>query len=235
VHLGIYLVLAGLYLASGAGHFFSTDHVSVYLTTQSLVEHFDLAIKPIADTAVGADGRSYGVFGIGQSLLSIPLYLVGRLVERLASPDLQAYFSGAALGDWGGTVPIFFVSLFNPLITPLIGVLVYSFGLRLGFSTRKAIGITLMWGLGTAAWVYARDYFQHPWRHCCCCRRSIYFLPIGTIYGPATRWEPAWPWGWHLDPRQSGADRAGDSGLPALPELAGAIGLLTRGPPAGAI
>lgn len=162
LHLGLYLVLAGLYLASGAGHFFSTDHISVYLTTQSLAEHLDLAIKSIPDTVVGADGRSYGVFGLGQSVLSIPLYLVGRLVERLASPELRAYFSGVNLGDWGGTVPIFFVSLFNQLITPLAGVLVYSFGLRLGFSARRAAGVTLMWSLGTAAWVYARDYFQHP-------------------------------------------------------------------------
>lgn len=166
LHLGLYLLLAGLYLASGAGHFFSTDHVSVYLTTQSLVENFDLAIKPIHDTAIGPDGRSYGVFGLGQSILSIPLYLAGRLVERLASPDLRAYFSGVNLGDWGGSVPIFFVSLFNQFVTPLTGVLVFCFGLRLGFSARRAAGVTLMFGLGTAAWVYARDYFQHPLETC---------------------------------------------------------------------
>jgi hypothetical protein len=125
-----------------------------------------MAIKPIADTVVGADGRSYGAFGVGQSVLSIPLYLVGRLVERLASPDLRAYFSGVDLGDWGGTVPIFFVSLFCQFITPLVGVLVYSFGLRLGFSRRRAAAVALMYGLGTAAWVYAREYFQHPLETC---------------------------------------------------------------------
>lgn len=162
LHLGLYLVLAGLYLACTTGHFASTDHVSVYLTTQSLVEDRDLSIKPIHDTAVGAGGQSYGVFGLGQSIVSIPLYLLGRLVERTASSDLQAYFSGPDLGDWGGTVPIFFVSLLNQLVSPLIGVLTYSFGLRLGFSPRRAMAVTLMLGLGTAIWVYAREYFQHP-------------------------------------------------------------------------
>ena len=66
---------------SGAGHFFSTDHVAVYLTTRSLVEDQTLAIKPIHNTVLGPDGRFYGVFGLGQSIVSMPLYLGGRVVE----------------------------------------------------------------------------------------------------------------------------------------------------------
>ena len=160
--LGIYLLCLSIYLVSGSGHFSSTDQISVYLTTQSLIERGDLAIKPINDTVKGPDGRYYGVFGVGQSLASIPLYLVGRAAESIGSPELKAYWSGADIGDWGGVVPIYFVSLFNQFITPLTCVLVFLFGLKLGFSQRRSLIVTLVFAFATAAWVYAQEYFQHP-------------------------------------------------------------------------
>ena len=147
---------------SGADHFFSTDHVAVYLTTRSLVEDQPLAIKPIHDTVLGLDGRSYGVFGLGQSIVSMPLYLGGRVVEAISSDSLKSYWGSVDLGDWGGTVPIYFVSLLNQFITPLICILVLLFCLELGFPIRTAFGTTLLFGFSTAAWVYARDHFQNP-------------------------------------------------------------------------
>jgi len=160
--IGIYLFLFSIYLATGAGHFFSTDHVAVYLTAQSLVERGDLAIKPMHDAVQGPDGRYYSSFGIGQSLALAPFYLVGRAVERVASPEVARYFGGPDLGDWGGTVPIFFASLLNQFITPLICLLLLQFCLRLGCSRRASWAVTLTFGLATAAWPYARDSFQHP-------------------------------------------------------------------------
>jgi hypothetical protein len=160
--LGIYLLFLSVYLASGPGHFISSDHVAVYQTAQSLVERHNLAIKPINDTIRGSDGRYYDVFGIGQSIAVIPLYLIGKLVDGVASPAVRAYFSGVNLGDWGGTVPIFFVSLFNQFVTPLTCILVFLFCLRLGFPLTTSLVTMLIFGFSTAAWVYARDSFQHP-------------------------------------------------------------------------
>ncbi len=165
--LWVYLLCLAVYLMSGSGHFSSTDHVSVYLTTQSLIEDGDLAIKPINNTERGPDGRFYGVFGLGQSVASIPLYLLGRTAEHLASPWLNAYWSGANLGDWGGTVPIYFVSLFNQFITPMTCVLVFLFGIELGYSRLRSLFVTLAFSFGTANWVYAKEYFQHPLESLC--------------------------------------------------------------------
>jgi hypothetical protein len=159
--LGIYLLFLSIYLMSSSGHFFSTDQVAVYLTTKSLVEDHSLAIKPMNDTFVGADGRAYGVYGLGQSILSIPLYLVGSLVDGMSPAVLREYWSGPDLGDWGGTVPIFFVSLFNQFVTPLSCVLLFLLCRQFGFSVRASLFTTLIFGLGTATWVYAREYFQH--------------------------------------------------------------------------
>ncbi len=167
VQLGLYLLFLSVYLISASGHFTSTDHVSLYLTTQSLVQEHTLAIKPINDAIVGADGQFFGAFGPGQAIVSIPFYVLGLLIDRLSSPGLKAYWGGPDLGDWGGTVPIFFVSLFNQMITPFLCLLLFHFCRRLGFSLRRSFAVTLIFGFGTAVWVYAQQYFQHPLESLC--------------------------------------------------------------------
>ncbi|GEM_PF-180243 len=159
---GLYLLFLSVYLLTAAGHFFSTDHVATYFTAQSLVEHGTLAIRPILDTVRGVDGRYYATFGIGQSLVSIPLYVLGSAVDHASSPEVRRLLGGMDLGQWGGTVPIFFVSLLNQIVMPLVCVLVFLFCLELGFSQKVSLASTSIFGFATSAWVYARDSFQHP-------------------------------------------------------------------------
>lgn len=160
--VGLYLLLAAVYLATAAGHFWSTDHVATYLTAQSLAEGAGLAIKPINDAVLGPDGRSYAVFGIGHSLAVLPLYLLGRTLDGLVSPEVRALLAGPNLGDWGGTVPIFVASLFNQLVMPLVAVLVALLSRALGASVRAALAVALAFGVGTLAWEQAHSAFQHP-------------------------------------------------------------------------
>jgi hypothetical protein len=159
--IGIYLLFLSVYLVFTPGHFRTTDEVAVYLTTQSLEERQSLAIKPINDAVIRPDGTAYSVYGVGQAVLSLPLYLAGRLVEQVSPPPVRKLFAGPNLGDWGGSVPIFFVSLLNQFVMPLVCLLVFAFCLRLGFSQWTALLTTLIFGFGTSAWVFAHDYFQH--------------------------------------------------------------------------
>ena len=159
---GIYLLFLAVYFVGASGHFYSTDHVAVYLTTQSIVDDHDLSIKPIHDTARGRDGASFSVFGIGQPLLAAPFYVAGSAVDDHSSARVRAYFSGDNIGDWGGTVPIFFVSLFNQFVAPLICVVLFMLLLEFGISPRTALFTTLIFGLGTAVFVAAHEFFQHP-------------------------------------------------------------------------
>ncbi len=161
--LGLYLALLAIYLMSGAGHFFSTDHVAVYLVTESLLERGELALPgPMNDSLQGPDGKHYSMFGVGQSLVAMPLYILGKTVDGIATPEIKRLFGGVDLGQWGGTVPIYFVSLLNQFLSPLLCLLVLKFCLRLGYSRRTSLVTTLVFGLGTATWAYARDSFQHP-------------------------------------------------------------------------
>jgi hypothetical protein len=177
--VGIYLLFLAVYLTGASGHFYSTDHVAVYLTTQSIVEDGDLSIRPILNTTKGRDGASFAGYGVGQSLLAVPLYVVGRTVDNVSPPRVRTYFEGysrdtRSLPEGGaGTVPIFFVSLFNQLVAPLICVLVFMFLLELGFSTATSFFTTLVFGFGTAVFVAAHEFFQHPLET---------LLLLGTIY-----------------------------------------------------
>ena len=162
LNAGIYLLFLAVYLVTGPGHFYSTDHIAVYLTTQSIVEDHSLAIKPIARTVVGRGGKTYGRYGLLQSVVSIPLYVFGTTVDGFASPWMRNLLAGPNLGDWGGTVPIFFVSLLNAFVTPFTCLLLFLFALRLGFTRLVAFGVMLLFGFSTLTWTYARDYFQHP-------------------------------------------------------------------------
>ena len=159
--LGIYLFFLAIYLATCSGHINVSDEVAVYLTTQSIVERHSLAIERVLDTLPGKDGAYYARYQPAQAVLSIPLYVLGRFVEH-AFPGLHTYLAIPDYGAAGGTVPIFFVSLFNQFITPLVCVLFYLFCLRLGAGRNRALLATALYGLATPAWVYARTYFQHP-------------------------------------------------------------------------
>ncbi len=160
--VGIYLCFLAVYLAFAPGHFFSTDEVAVYLTTQSLATHHSLAIKPIFNTVAGdmAITTATTVF-CSRSSRSRSM-LLGATVNQFASPSTRSLLAGPNLADWGGTVPIFFVSLFNAFVTPLSCLLVFLFSLRLGYQRRVALAVMVLFGISTLAFTYATNYFQHP-------------------------------------------------------------------------
>ncbi|MBI2861256.1 MAG: phospholipid carrier-dependent glycosyltransferase [Chloroflexi bacterium] len=90
----------------------------------------------------GLDGRHYSKYGIGQPLLSIPLYLLALWLPWLGNVDT--------------------VLLFNVLITAATAVFVLLIALELGWSQRVAMAVALLYGLATPAWVYAKHYFSEP-------------------------------------------------------------------------
>jgi hypothetical protein len=86
----------------------------------------------------------------GQSIIQIPLYLIGKLV--------------ASTQDWESPVYIskFFVNLLNPLITPLITVLLFLICDKMAFSKRTSIQISLIYAFCTMAFNYSRFNANEP-------------------------------------------------------------------------
>ena len=96
-------------------------------------------------------------------------------------------------------MPIYFVSLFNQFVTPLTCVLIFLFGLKLGFSGRRSLLVTLVFAFGTAAWVFAWSIGSTPLNRWRCWRPSYTLFAHQERLRPAPMpCSPAWCWPWEF-------------------------------------
>lgn len=151
--LNVGLFLYALYLLSYRGGFHSVDEVSMFAVTESLVKFGRFNTDQIAWTQwtttqaeaqgfFGQDGHVYSKKGLALSLAQAPLYGLALYLPKLGM--LQT------------------VSLLNAFITALTGLLVLMFVWRLGFSSLTAVGVALIYGMATIAFVYAKYLFSEP-------------------------------------------------------------------------
>ncbi len=97
----------------------------------------------------GIDGRLYSQFSWGQSVLDVPLYLLGRLLG--GGLDLRSILITKVI-----------VSLLNPIVIALTGWLIAVFATRLGYSPRLSSGLALTYAFGSLALAYNHTYFSEP-------------------------------------------------------------------------
>lgn len=151
--LSIGLFLLAIYLLAYRGGFHSVDEVSIFAVTESLVKFGRLNTDQIAWTQwttsqaeaqgfFGRDGHVYSKKGLALSLAQAPLYW------------LALYLPGIGMLQT--------VSPLNSFITAATGLLVFMFGQRLGFSNLTATVVSLIFGLTTIAFVYAKYLFSEP-------------------------------------------------------------------------
>ncbi len=91
----LFLLLLFVYFTTTAGHLFSPDEEVMFRTAESLALGRGLAIAPIAEgfsTQKGRDGKEYGQYGIGQSLLAVPWVWAGYVSAKLAPRSFIAVF-----------------------------------------------------------------------------------------------------------------------------------------------
>ncbi len=164
--IGIYFSLLSLYLLTASGHFYSTDHLGMYEATKSFVNHGGYEVP----AKVGTPGKNgfYAPAEPGLAYVAAPLYLLGSAVDA-AAPGLRRYFGGPLIGQWdpppllfGGNVTIFFVSLTNQLVGPLIAVVLFYLCLHLGFRSLASAATALSYGVATMAFPGAHEFFAHP-------------------------------------------------------------------------
>ncbi len=123
-------------LLFAGGRIASSDENVFFLETRSIVEHGTLAIpEGIVDNGVrGADGRYYVGAGIGYTLLSIPFYLLGKLLTAFVasdSPFIILILKGA-------------FSLTNQFLVGFLSVMIYGFARSMGFSKRTGFVLTVV-------------------------------------------------------------------------------------------
>lgn len=164
--LPFYLLLVSLRIDSGDGE-------EIYQVTRSLVEGRGFAVPPPSAGAVvvdafggpispeqlrgggpygawGRDGRYYAQYGVGQSLLAAPLYLLGRWAYRVTGWGTEGFATRAA------------VTLLGPLTLALSAGAVAGLARRLGYRPGSSIAVALVTGIATPLWVYSKTFFSEP-------------------------------------------------------------------------
>src|SRR2546427_9925322 len=84
------------YAGFAPARFKSTDEYGLYLMTESLFERATLEVPIHRHAHVGADGRLHAPFAIGQAVLALPLYALGKSAARALPDDWVRALAGPA-------------------------------------------------------------------------------------------------------------------------------------------
>lgn len=173
IALRLALVLAAFLAIFHRGHFMSTDEAGSYFQTKSLSEDFSLAIPARVNLAFrGRAGRIYSQYVVGQSLLAVPFYALGDLLDPLLTPGARRTLAGpiGAL-SWAGEPPVgsgaFSVLFFPPVAAGALAALFFLFERRLGASRRAALAASLALAIGTHAALMSTLLLQHTTEALC--------------------------------------------------------------------
>jgi hypothetical protein len=116
-------VVALVYAITASGYVALSDGASMLAVTSSIVHgHLDV---PCSLGSPGVANRCYSIYGPGWSLVALPSYVVGLLVER------HVYLVHAY------SVSVFAVSFVNPILTAVAAFVLAKFVYALSGSVRK--------------------------------------------------------------------------------------------------
>ena len=159
------------YALTSAGRLDSADGVVVAAASRSLL-HGSLAIPSyVGESVVGVGGLSYSRYGIGQSIVELPFAALGTALGHLTHR--------ADLFDWS-------VAFTNTFVTALGGALFYLLLRALGSSQRRGVVLTLIYGLCTLVWPFAKSDFSEPLQTAC-----LIGATLAAVYW-RKRNEPRW-------------------------------------------
>lgn len=153
--VSLFLFLLSLYLLTMGGHTYAPDDESMFYVTESMVRRGEFDIPhfdeyPTVSGWYGIDGKTFTGSGIAQSVAAIPFYIAGLQAAELFSAPFQ------------GVILRLVVNTMNPLVSALLGVVLFAFAISLGYSTRVSLGLALIWGLATFAWIEAKTFYNEP-------------------------------------------------------------------------
>ncbi len=153
MRLALFLLALSVYLLSMTGTL-GIDEETMYLVTESIAERGEVSVGPSmlreTWTVAAQGGVRYSILEVGQSVLALPFYYMGKIAASIAPPGLRPYATRAAVAAMG--------PVFGALAVLLVALLVEA----LGHSPARAAAVALLAGFGTILWPYARTFYREP-------------------------------------------------------------------------
>jgi len=141
----IFVFFFSIYFIFQPGHIYSSETAIRYqLMKEGIVLHHHIytynSLYKIGRDTVKRGNRYYSM-RIGQSILMIPLYYIGKLIGNEHKDETEEFMS----------------SLLNAIFTSLTCLLIFIFGIHLQYKPRISFLLSFIYGFSTFAAIMARD------------------------------------------------------------------------------
>lgn len=145
--IALFVTLAALYFLTYSGHEISADELILFDGVHSLAQHGNLWLAYLnTERPPGTYPDNAPVPSLDsepmQVLVALPLFWIAQVVPGI----------GLMQTVW----------LLNIVLTALTAVVLFYYGLTLGYSARIASGVALLFGTATMAWPYSKTFFREP-------------------------------------------------------------------------
>ncbi len=146
----IAVAAALLFALTGGGRIVGSDELTMFELSRSMLRG-DLAV-PEGATLEGPDGRHYTKNAAAQAVIALPWVAAVEAAVRAAPIDAPRRDLAERFG----------ASFFNAMVTAILLAVFYTVTRRLDVGPRSAFGATLLLGLSTPLWVYAKSFMAEP-------------------------------------------------------------------------
>ena len=161
------------FLSVSSGIIASSDGVTIFNVTQAIVERGEITISG-DNVSIGVGGKLYSRYGIAQSVVAIPLYLLGKLVSSFIPHQFTLLTVKGS------------VSLTNAIVSAFACLLLVKTGQQLAYSLRTSVQLAMAFAFSTFFVVYATKSFLTQPLETLCLVGTIYCL-IAYSQAPDTR------------------------------------------------
>jgi 4-amino-4-deoxy-L-arabinose transferase-like glycosyltransferase len=172
----LFLGVSLLYLSLSRGVFLYGDDVLMYQVTEGIIERGSVAVtSPLASEPVvaqappdvaftaaaipGQDGRGYAKYGIGQSLVAIPTYVLSDL---LLSPLLSLRATDDPFGNQLTGTRIYGTALINAFIGAAVVAATFLLVIAAGYRQRTALLLAALLAGASLLPHYAAGFLSEP-------------------------------------------------------------------------
>ncbi len=154
----VFVFFLAFYYFTNAGGYKVGDETFISIVAKQIAIQGQIGLKltkpPHEEACVKAsNGLYYSKWGLGQSLVEVPSHFVHHLIWK--PPPIKNRPIDCVNARLISELMLIF--LVPSTVSALGCVLVFLFGIRLGFSKRVALILSLVYGLGTMVWPYSKS------------------------------------------------------------------------------
>jgi FtsH-binding integral membrane protein len=176
----LFVAFVLVYLGTAKGILEEVDDFAMLRLTQAIVDNHSFAVpEDTPGASQGLGGQYFTRYGLGQSLIGIPFYLVGSALQI----DVPTHDVFDPHGFVLATPLAIAMTLVGTLSTAATVGLLFLAARASGFSAAASVAGAVGLGLGTFAWFYARTFMSEP-PSMLCALLGVY----GMLRYPARRW-----------------------------------------------